>query len=95
MTTPTIETRPGVGVRPVILPPHAVILHNDDHNEMLHVVRSLQMCVPELSADEAVAIMFEAHQSGRALVIVCPLERAELYRDRLESRGLTATIEKA
>ncbi|MGH2583624.1 MAG: hypothetical protein ACRDJE_01785 [Dehalococcoidia bacterium] len=39
--------------------------------------------------------MLEAHEHGRALVIVCPLERAELYRDRLESRGLTATIEKA
>jgi hypothetical protein len=26
-------------------------------------------------------------------VIVCPLEPAELYRDRLESCSLTATIE--
>jgi ATP-dependent Clp protease adaptor protein ClpS len=72
-----------------------VILHNDDHNEMLYVVRSIVVCVPEVSAEQAVAIMLEAHQNGRALVIVCPLERAELYRDRLESRGLTATIETA
>lgn len=94
-TSPEIETRPDVGVRPLILPPHAVILHNDDHNEMMYVVRSLLLCVPEVGPDEAVAIMFEAHENGRALVIVCPLERAELYRDRLESRGLTATIERA
>jgi ATP-dependent Clp protease adaptor protein ClpS len=97
MTTsqPSIETRPDTGTRPLILPPYAVILHNDDHNEMLYVVRSLVLCVPEVTADQAVAIMMEAHEQGRALVVVCPLERAELYRDRLESRGLTATIEKA
>ena len=95
MTTPSIETRPETGTRPLILPPYAVILHNDDHNEMMYVVRSLLLCVPEVSPDEAVQIMIEAHENGRALVIVCPLERAELYRDRLQSRGLTATIEKA
>jgi ATP-dependent Clp protease adapter protein ClpS len=39
--------------------------------------------------------MLEAHNSGRAVVIVCPLEPAELYRDRLESCSLTATIEPA
>lgn len=97
MTTsvPEIETRPEIGTRPLILPPYAVILYNDDHNEMMYVVRSIVICVPEVTPDEAVAIMIEAHEQGRALVIVCPLERAELYRDRLESRGLTATIEKA
>ena len=34
-----------------------------------------------------------AWNRGRAVVIVCPLEPAELYRDRLESCKLTATIE--
>lgn len=94
-TAPDVITRPGVGTRPIVLPPYAVILYNDDHSEMLDVVRSLIMCVPEVTPDQAVAIMFEAHEQGRAVVIVCPLERAELYRDRLESRGLTATIERA
>jgi ATP-dependent Clp protease adaptor protein ClpS len=94
-TTPEIETRTEAETRPVVLPPYAVILHNDDHNDMAYVVRSLVICVPEVTAEQAVEIMYEAHQNGRALVIVCPLERAELYRDRLESRGLTATIEKS
>ena len=93
-TIPEIETRPDTGARPLILPPYAVILHNDDTNEMLYVVRSIVLCVPEVSPDQAFAIMFEAHERGKAVVIVCPLERAELYRDRLESRGLTATIER-
>jgi ATP-dependent Clp protease adaptor protein ClpS len=91
----SVTTLPESGTRPLILPPYAVILHNDDHNDMVYVVRSLLMCVPEVSPERAVEIMYEAHESGRAVVVVCPLERAELYRDRLESRGLTATIEKA
>ena len=78
-----------------LLRPWSVILHNDDHNEMLHVVRSLIKCVPNLGATRATKIMLEAHNHGQALVTTCPLELAELYRDRLESCGLTATIEKA
>ena len=76
------------------LPPYAVILHNDDRNSMDHVVQSLLACVPELETEEAVQVMLTAHEEGRARVIRCPLERAELYRDRLELKGLTATIEK-
>ena len=51
--------------------------------------------MPDLSHQQAAEIMLEAHSRGQALVIVCPLELAEAYRDCLRSRGLTATIEKA
>ena len=77
------------------LPPYRVILHNDEVNEMGHVVRSLLAAVPELDANRATEIMLEAHLRGLADVIACPLERAELYRDRLKTFGLRATIEKA
>lgn len=76
------------------LPPYRVLLHNDDVNDMMHVVRSLLASVPELTAERAVEVMLAAHNHGSAEVIVCYLERAELYRDRLESHGLTATIER-
>ena len=33
-----------------LLRPWSVILHNDDHNEMIYVVRSLIKCVPNLGA---------------------------------------------
>jgi len=80
---------------PLTLPPYAVMLHNDDVNSMDHVVYALLASVPELEPEDAVTIMLTAHEHGVARVIACPLERAELYRDRLESQGLTATIEKA
>jgi ATP-dependent Clp protease adaptor protein ClpS len=73
--------------------PFKVLLHNDDHNEMEHVVDAVMKSVPQLGSDAAVAITLEAHQQGVAVVIVCPLEHAEMYRDRLTSFGLTATIE--
>lgn len=83
-----------VDVRRRLMPPYKVILHNDDHNEIPHVVQALQKSVPGMSLGRAVAIMWEAHTSGKAVVITCPLELAELYQQRLQSFGLTATIEK-
>ena len=77
------------------LPPYAVILHNDDVNEMAYVARALLKSVPELGQEEAVRIMLEAHNNGTAVVIVCPLERAELYRDRIRSFSIGCTIERA
>jgi ATP-dependent Clp protease adaptor protein ClpS len=95
----TTETRPrheeGTEEKQAILPPWSVILHNDDHNDMLHVVQSLVKSVPNLGTTRATKIMLEAHNKGKAVVTTCPLELAELYRDRLETFGLTATIEKA
>ena len=97
MPSPT-ATLPETGVDEesllALIPPYRVILHNDDHNTMEHVVESLVQCVPSLTV-EAAAIMFEAHNEGQATVIECPKEAAEHYREALESRGLTATIEPA
>ena len=94
-----VAVGPGTTVEPrtrslsETLPPYRVMLHNDDVNDMAHVVRALLTSVPELTPERAAEVMLEAHNHGQAEVIRCPLERAELYRDRLESFGLTATIE--
>ena len=77
------------------LPPATVVLHNDDVNSMDGVVHALLVSVPELEMERAVEVMLTAHLRGEADVIACPLERAELYRDRLESHGLTATIRRS
>ncbi len=78
-----------------ILPPYSVILHNDAHNGMDYVVGAIVKSVPSLDVPDAVRIMLEAHNAGQAVVITCPLEPAELYRDRLRGFGLGVTIEKA
>lgn len=78
-----------------ILQPHSVILHDDDVHSMDFVVDALLKSVEPLSKDDAVRIMLEAHNTGSAVVITCPLEHAELYRDRLQSFDLAVTIEPA
>ena len=77
------------------LPPYSVILHNDDVHAMDFVVAVLLKSVESLGTEDAISIMLEAHNTGRAVVIICPLEHAELYRDRLRSFNLGVTIEKA
>ena len=78
-----------------LLPLYAVIIHNDDVNPMDFVVQALLKSVPELSSEDAIGIMIEAHNEGRAVVIVCPLEPAELYCDRIRTFTLGCNIEKA
>ena len=77
----------------LLLPRYRVLLFNDDHNTMDDVVMALVRSVPQLGVERAVRVMLEAHTSGQALVIVCPRETAELYRERLEQQGLNSTIE--
>ena len=89
--TPDVQER--TELRPHLLPPWRVMLHNDDHNSMDHVAMALLATVPSLTPEQAVQIMFEAHSSGVALVIVTPKERAEFYSERLREFGLTSTIE--
>jgi len=74
------------------LPPFRVLLHNDPHNDMVYVVESLVEVTP-LTRKPATRIMLEAHMRGLSEVMRTHRERAELYRDRIRSKGLTATIE--
>jgi ATP-dependent Clp protease adaptor protein ClpS len=91
----TTQTLPEVRDWKAVLPPYKVLLHNDDHNAMDYVVLALLKSVPDLTIERATEIMLEAHHTGVGLVTVCPLEPAELYRDRIQSFGLGATIERA
>ncbi len=74
-------------------PPYKVILHNDDFTPMEHVIDVLRKVVPNMSFKQATNIMIEAHKNGKAVVIKCHLELAELYQEGLTSGGLISTIE--
>ena len=75
-------------------PRYKVLLHNDPVNPMDYVVQTLRQVVPQLSEQDALKIMLEAHNTGIGLVIVCDLEPAEFYSESLKAKGLTSTIEK-
>ena len=74
------------------LPLYKVLLHNDDHNSMEHVIKALRR-VFKFEVSECERIMMEAHQHGIALCAVEPLEKAEHHRDQLNSFSLISTIE--
>ena len=74
-------------------PRYKVLLHNDPVNTMEYVVSTLQQVVPQLSEQDAMAVMLEAHNTGVGLVIVCDLEPAEFYCETLKAKGLTSTME--
>jgi ATP-dependent Clp protease adaptor protein ClpS len=79
---------------PEFLPPYKVLLHNDDKNDMKHVIESIVELTP-LDAQEAEQRMEEAHKTGVALLLVTHKERAELYQEQFQSKSLVVTIEPA
>ncbi len=79
-------------LKPGMLPPYKVLLHNDDVNEVDHVIVSLLKVTP-LNMDDAVEKMLEAHNTGLSLLLVTHQELAEMYQEQLTSLSLTVTIE--
>lgn len=80
-------------LKKLVMPSYRVILHNDDHNDMVYVLKVLLCYIDGMTEPKAVEVMLTAHSKGNAEVIVCPKERAEYYQGCLISSGLTATIE--
>jgi ATP-dependent Clp protease adaptor protein ClpS len=79
---------------PQPLPPWKVLLHNDDKNGMDYVVLTIIELTP-LNEQDAVGRMVEAHKTGVAMLLVTHKERAELYQEQFQSKGLSVTIEPA
>jgi ATP-dependent Clp protease adapter protein ClpS len=86
---PKPQTRP-----PQPLPPWKVLLHNDDKNDIIFVVKTVMELTP-LGEQESKQRTLEAHETGVALLLVTHKERAELYLDQFKSKGLIVTIEPA
>jgi ATP-dependent Clp protease adapter protein ClpS len=79
---------------PQMLPPWKVLLHNDDKNDVEFVISTI-VELTTLNKDAAKLRTLEAHETGVALLLTTHKERAELYKDQFESKGLTVTIEPA
>ena len=75
-------------------PKYKVLLHNDPVNSMEYVTISLRQVVPQLSEQDAISIMLEAHNTGVGLVIICDLEPAEFYSESLKAKGISSSIER-
>jgi ATP-dependent Clp protease adaptor protein ClpS len=72
--------------RPPPQPPYAVVLHNDDVNTMDFVALVLRK-VFGYAPERCVELMLQAHEKGKAVVWVGPLEVAELKADQIHGCG--------
>src|SRR5262245_39686770 len=89
-STTTLPEKP----KPRLLPQYKVILHNDDKNDVEHVISTL-ILLCAFNKQDAELRTLEAHDTGCALLLITHKERAELYVDQFQSRSLTVTIEPA
>lgn len=70
----------------------AVILYNDDHNDMLHVVAMIVKATG-FAVERAVEIMMTAHTKGKALVTITEKAQAERIASMLKTGGLTVELQ--
>lgn len=69
-----------------------VVLHRAIEKDLMFIARVV-MELTRFGSAEAEFRMWEAYHSGRSLVLVTHLERAELFVEQFADRGLAATIE--
>ena len=74
------------------MPQWKVILHNDDVNEVDHVVLTI-VALTTLPRPDAITRMLEAHRTGVSLLLSTHQEHAELLAEEFASKSLTVTIE--
>ncbi len=75
-------------------PPYKLILLHDANADLMFIIRTV-MELTRLCRAEATHKMWEAHHSGRSVLLTTYKERAELYVEQFASKGLTVVIEPA
>jgi ATP-dependent Clp protease adaptor protein ClpS len=88
------QSRPLDNNRSREVPRFKVVLHHDASHDLMFVVRSV-MELTRFPRAEATHKMWEAHHSGRSVLLVTYLERAELFVDQFAAKGLKVTAEPA
>lgn len=76
-----------------LLPPHKVIVHDNDYTPFDAVTKILLKAVPGMTRDRALALTWEIHTSGAAVPYVGPKERAEAIASVIRTIGIKVTVE--
>ena len=74
------------------LPPYRVVLLQKACNDLMFVVRTV-MELTRFCRAEATHKMWQAHHTGRSVLLVTYRERAELYAEQFAGRGLDVIVE--
>ncbi len=73
---------------------YRVVLHRVADQGLLVVAAALRE-LTHFGEAEAMSRMWQAHHTGRSLVLETHLERAELYVEQFTAKGLSTSIEPA
>jgi ATP-dependent Clp protease adaptor protein ClpS len=79
-------------LKPRLLPPFRLVLHNDEVNDMEDIVDAIVELTP-LSTQEAELKMIEAHRTGAAVLLATHKERGELYVDQFATMRINTSLE--
>jgi ATP-dependent Clp protease adapter protein ClpS len=75
------------------LPPHMVVVHNNDHNDINEVILILMIAVPGMLRIDAICLTYEIHETGAAVVFCGDIEEAETCARKIRSIGIKVTVE--
>lgn len=75
------------------LPPHKVVVHNNDRNSFDEVIMILLKAVPDLTVEEAIGFTYEIHLTGAAVVYRGDVEAANDCARIIRSIGIKVTVE--
>ena len=75
------------------LPPHKVVVHNNDTNTFDEVIAILMRAVPGLGWLSAVNLTYEIHLTGAAVVFCGDVEEAETCAGQIRAIGIKVTVE--
>jgi len=93
ITVPKPQITPRDAPKETRSPGYLVICWNDPVN-LMHYVTHVFRAVFGWNRQRAEKHMLEVHQQGKSVLVREGFERAEYYVHRLQSYGLTATLEK-
>ncbi|MBC7545323.1 MAG: ATP-dependent Clp protease adaptor ClpS [Candidatus Sericytochromatia bacterium] len=90
-SAPQKTAEPRVTVR--WLPPHKVIVHNNDHNTYEQVIGILMRAVPGMTIAEAIEHAHTIDESGSTVAYRGMVDEAETIAAKIRTIGITVTVE--
>ena len=88
-----VELMNDLGISMSDEPTYNLIIWNDNFNDMLYVVLTLQE-ICKLSSADSLHVMTKAHENGKAIAKSGSLEEMNNMKRSLNLKGLEATVEK-
>jgi ATP-dependent Clp protease adaptor protein ClpS len=75
------------------LPPHKVVVHNNDHNTYEQVIGILMRAVPGMTVAAAIEHAYTIDETGSTVAFCGMMDEAETIAATIRTIGITVTVE--